>query len=79
MRVANNQKNSFDTPGRVLNMRKTFRRCPGRLLNVESSHQRCSLRKGVLRNFAKIQRKTPSQSILFNKVGGLRPATLLNK
>ena len=44
-----------------------------------SSHGRCSLRKGVLRNFVKFTGKYLCQSILFNKVAGLRPATLLKK
>ena len=34
-----------------------------------SSHQRCSVRKGVLRNFAKFTGKRPCQSLLLNKVG----------
>ena len=38
----------------------------------------CSERKGVLRDFAKIRRKTPCQSLFFNKVAGLRPATLFS-
>ena len=44
-----------------------------------SSHQRCSLKKGVLRNFAKLTGKFLCQSLFFNKVAGLRPATLLKK
>ena len=48
--------------------------------NRRSSHQKCSIRKGVLRNFAKFTEKHLScQSLLFNKVAGLRPATLLKK
>ena len=35
-----------------------------------SSHQRCSLRKGVLRNFAKFTGKHLCQSLFFNKVAG---------
>ena len=38
----------------------------------KSSHQRCSVRKGVLRNFAKFTGKYPCQSLFFNKVAGLR-------
>ena len=37
--------------------------------------QRCSVKKGVLRNFAKFTRKQLRQS-LFNKVAGPKPATL---
>ena len=33
----------------------------------------------VLRNFAKLTRKHLSQSLVFNKVAGLRPPTLLKK
>ena len=44
-----------------------------------SSHWRCSLRKGVLRNSAKFTGKHLCQSLFFNKVAGLRPATLLKK
>ena len=43
-----------------------------------SSHQRCSIR-GVIRNFTKFTRKHLCQSLFFNKVAGLRPATLLKK
>ena len=44
-----------------------------------SSHQRCSIKKGVLRNFAKFLRKRLCQSLFFNKVAGLRAAILLKK
>ena len=37
------------------------------------------LKKNVLKNFAKFIGKHVSQSILFNEVAGLRPATLLKK
>ena len=47
--------------------------------NFRSSHQRCSVRKGVLRNFAKFTGKHLRQSLFFNKVAVLRPATLLKK
>ena len=43
------------------------------------SHQICSVRKCVLRNFAKFTGKHICQSLFFNKVAGLRPATLLKK
>ena len=36
-------------------------------------------KKGVLRNFAKFKGKHLCQSLFFNKVVGLRPATLLKK
>ena len=44
-----------------------------------SSHWRCSVRKGVLRNFAKFTGKHLCQSLFLNKVAGLRPAILLKK
>ena len=37
----------------------------------KSSHRRCSMKKGVLKNFAKSTGKHLSQSIFFNKVAGL--------
>ena len=37
-----------------------------------SSHQRCSVKKDVLRNFAKITGKHLCQSLFFNKVTGVR-------
>ena len=43
-----------------------------RYSRARSSHQRCSIRKAVLRNFAKIHRKHLPESF-FNKVAGLRP------
>ena len=45
--------------------------------NLQNSHQRCSMKKGVLRNFTKFTGKHLCQRLLFNKVAGLRPATLL--
>ena len=47
--------------------------------NARSSHWRCSMGKNVLRNFAKFTGKHLCQSRFFNKVAGLRPATLLKK
>ena len=44
-----------------------------------SSHQRCSVKKGVLRHLAKFTGKHLCSSIFFNKVAGLRSATLLKK
>ena len=45
----------------------------------QNSHRRCSITKGVLRNFAKFSGKHLCQSLSFNKVAGLRPASLLKK
>ena len=39
----------------------------------------CSVKKGVLRYFAKFTGKHLCQRLFFNKVAGLRPATLLKK
>ena len=43
------------------------------LLKERSSHQRCSVKKSVLRNFAKFTGNNLYQSLFFNKVAG--PAT----
>ena len=50
----------------------------GYSFSYRSSHQRCSLRKGVLRNFAKFTGKQLCQSLFFHKVEGLRPAQVLS-
>ena len=44
--------------------------------NDRSSHQRCSIQKRVLRNFTKFVGKHLCKSLFFNKVAGLRPATV---
>ena len=44
-----------------------------------SSHRRFSLKKVVLKNFAKVTGKQLCQSLFFNKVVGFRPATLFKK
>ena len=41
--------------------------------------QRCSVKKDVLRNFAKSTGKHLCQGLFFNKVAPLRPATFLKK
>ena len=41
--------------------------------------QRCSIKKDVPKNFTKFTGKHLCQSLLFNKVAGLNPATLLKK
>ena len=48
-------------------------------LSLRSSHQMCFLRKDILRNFAKFTGKHLCQSLFFNKVSGLRRASLLKK
>ena len=50
-----------------------------RYRNNRSSHPRCSVKKGVLRNFTKFTGKHLCQSLFFNKVAVLSPATLLKK
>ena len=49
------------------------------LTYYRSSHRRSSVRKVVLRNFTKFRGKHLCQSLFFNIVAGLRPATLLKK
>ena len=41
---------------------------PMKVRQVKSSHQRCSIKKGVLRNFAKFTGKHLCQSLFFNKI-----------
>ena len=47
--------------------------------NHRCRHRRCFVKKSALRNFVKFTGKHLSQSLFFNKVAGLRPATLLKK
>ena len=49
------------------------------LYSFRSSHQRFSIKKCVLRSFAKFTGKHLCQSLLFNKVAGLKPATFIKK
>ena len=46
---------------------------------TEAVAQRCSVKKKVLRNFAKFTGKPLCQRFFLNKVAGLRPATLVKK
>ena len=48
-------------------------------VKCRSSHRRCSVRKDVLTNFAKFTGKHLRLSLFFNKVSGLKPATLSKK
>ena len=48
-----------------------------KLKKLRSNHWRCSVKKGVLKNFTKFTGKHLCQSLYFNKVACLRPATLL--
>ena len=54
-------------------------RKPEVFLYFRISHQRCSIEKDVRRNFTKFTGKHLCQSLFFNKVADLRPATLLKK
>ena len=49
------------------------------IMLIRSSRPEAFCEKGVLRNFAKFTGKHLCQSLLFNKVAGPRPATLLKK
>ena len=40
--------------------------------SIRSSHQRCSVKKCVLKNFAKFTGKQLYQSLFFNEVAGLK-------
>ena len=40
------------------------------MTHFRSIHQRCSVKKGILRNFAKFTGKHLCQSLFFNKVAG---------
>ena len=44
-----------------------------------SSHPEVFCKKGILRNFAKFIGKHQCQSLFFNKVAGLRGATVLKR
>ena len=46
---------------------------------IRSSHKRYFIEKDVLKNIAKLIGRRLCKSLLFNKVAGLRHATLLNK
>ena len=46
---------------------------------LEAVAGRCSVKKGVLENFSKFTGKHLRQGLFFNKVAGLRPATLLKR
>ena len=67
----------------LLSRRNSFEFVFLELLNIQnsfrSSHRRCSVKKGVLRNFEIFTGKHLCQSLFFNKVAGLRPATLSKK
>ena len=49
------------------------------LQSLKSSEAEVFYKKDVLKNFTKVTRKQLCQSLFFNKVAGLRAATLLKK
>ena len=58
---------------------KPYELVGGKFINIRNSHQKCSMNKGVLRNLIKFTGNHFCQSLFFNKVVGLRPATLFTK
>ena len=48
-------------------------------MNSRSSHRRCSVKESIVNNFAKFTSNHLCQSLFYNKVARLRPATFLNK
>ena len=73
------EKNIFSTKLREVNSVKGRNKLLYDIIQIRSSQQRCSVRIGVLRNFTKFTGKHLCQSLFFNKVAGLRPATLFKK
>ena len=49
------------------------------LIFFRSTHHKCSIKRAVLKNFAKFIGKHLSHSLFFNKIAGPRSATLLKK
>ena len=58
---------------------QTFVQTLNKTSRVRSSRQEVFCKKSVLRNFEKFTGKYLCQSLLFNKVAGLRLATLLKR
>ena len=59
--------------GRFMSSRKSFIVVRKKIISeFKSSHRRCSVRKGVLRNFAKFTGKRMCQSPFFNKIASQR-------
>ena len=74
-----NQKRLFFLVTNFLTKRGTSFRHNIKSVSFRSNRQRCSIKKGFLRNFTKFTGKLLCQSLFFNKVAGLRRATLLEK
>ena len=49
------------------------------LVESKSTNRKCSLKKGVLKYFAKFPRKTPVLESLFNKIAGLEACNFIKK
>ena len=49
------------------------------MLTNRSSHRKCSVRKDVLRNFAKLAGKHLCRSLFFNKVADLQAYSFIKK
>ena len=49
------------------------------LSKLRSSRPEVFCKKGAVRNFAKFTEKHLCRSLVFNKIAGLRPATLLKR
>ena len=50
-----------------------------KIIFYRSSHQSCSMKKGALVNFTKFTGKHLCQGLFFNKLAGMKAATLLKK
>ena len=84
-----NASNAFNSLDRQLFLHNISYLFPSIAIFVKSCHstpsiktrwrRRCSLKKAVLRNFAKFTGKHLCQSLFFNKVADLWPTTLLKK
>ena len=48
-------------------------------LPLRSSHRRCPIKKDVFKNVAELRGNHMCPSLVFNKVAGLRPVTLLKR
>ena len=70
------RKNSWSFTDANIQNYKVFAGSTG---TYRSFQQRCSIENCVPRNFTKFTRKYMCQSLFFNKVAGLKPATLLKK
>ena len=62
-----------------LTMSVKFDHTISNLQNWRSSHRRCSIKKDIIKDFAKFTGKHLRWSIFFNKVESLKPETLLKR